>query len=299
VLSYGIPTFRLPREIVSYEIDRLKELGVEVITDHLIGRTVSIDELRAEFDFVFIGTGAGHPALLNLPGENLKGIYSANEFLIRVNLMRADKFPFYSTPLHVGENVAVIGAGNTAMDAARVALRMGARNVYLVYRRAASDMPARREERDNALEEGVRFLDFSAPVEFRSNADGFVSEVVLVKTEYFGDPDPNDSMHRRRVREIEGSQFELKIDTVINALGFVVNPLVAMTMPALRTGRKNIILADEGGRTSIERVYAGGDAITGGATVISALGDGKRAALSIHSMDSRRTGCRVPCRVRH
>lgn len=233
---------------------------------------------------MFIGTGAGHPALLNLPGEKLKGIYSANEFLIRVNLMRADKFPRYSTPLRVGESVAVIGAGNTAMDAARVALRLGARNVYLVYRRAASDMPARKEERDHAREEGVHFLEFSTPVEFRSNADGFVSQVLLVKTEYYGEPDPNDSMNRRRVREIEGSQFELKIDTVINALGFVVNPLVAMTTPALKTGRKNIVLADEGGKTSLERVYAGGDAITGGATVISALGHGKRAAQSIHSM---------------
>jgi glutamate synthase (NADPH/NADH) small chain len=284
VLSYGIPTFRLPREVVSYEVDRLRELGVEILVDHLIGRTLTLEELLAGFDAVFIGTGAGHPVMLNLPGELLKGVYTANEFLIRINLMHANEFPQHPTPVHLGENVAVIGAGNTAMDAARVSLRLGAKNVYLVYRRGRQDMPARREEVENAAEEGVQFLEFSVPVEFRGDERNFVKEMVCAKTEYFGEPDPTDSQKRRFVREIPGSRFQLKVDTVINALGFVVNPLIPQTSPGLKTGRKNIIVADESGRTSMDRVFAGGDAITGGSTVISALGQGKRAAQAVHSM---------------
>jgi glutamate synthase (NADPH) small chain len=286
VLSYGIPAFRLPREIVTYEIDRLKELGVEIVVDHLIGRTLSVEELRAQFDALFIGTGAGHPVMLNLPGENLKGVYSANEFLIRINLMHAHEFPICPTPVLIGTKVAVIGAGNTAVDAARVALRLGAKNVFLVYRRGRTDMPARREEVENAEEEGVQLLEFSAPVEFQGDQSGFVKTIVCTRMQYYGEPDPTDMQKRRPVREVAGTRFELAVDTVINALGFVVNPLIPQTTPGLRTGRKNIILADESGRTSLDRVYAGGDATVGGATVISALGQGKRAAQAIHSMIS-------------
>jgi glutamate synthase (NADPH/NADH) small chain len=290
VLSYGIPSFRLPREIVAYEIDRLKELGVEIAVDHLIGRTLSVQELRARFDALFIGTGAGHPVMLNLPGDNLKGVYSANEFLMRINLMHAHEFPINPTPVRIGKKVVVIGAGNTAMDAARVALRLGARNVYVVYRRSQMDMPARREEVENAEEEGAQFLEFTAPVEFRGDPSGCVKSMVCTRMEYYGEPDPADKQKRRLVRAIAGSCFELAVDTVINALGFVVNPLIPQTTPGLRTGRKNIILADEFGRTSLDRVYAGGDATIGGATVISALGQGKRAAQAIHSMLSANSG---------
>ena len=253
----------MPREIVACEIGRLRELGVEILTDHLIGRTLSVEELLSRFDAVFIGTGAGHPVMLDVPGEDLKGVYTANEFLIRINLMHANEFPLHPTPVRLGENVAVIGAGNTAMDAARVAVRLGARNVYLVYRRGRKDMPARREEIDNAAEEGVQFLDFTTPVELKGDQNGFLKSVVCVKTEYFGEPDPADAQKRRSVREIPGTKFDLEVDAVINALGFEVNPLIPQTTPALKTGRKNVILADEFGRTSLDRVFAGGDAATG------------------------------------
>ena len=266
------------------EIGRLRELGVEILADHLIGRTLSVEELLSRFDAVFIGTGAGNPVMLDVPGEDLKGVYTANEFLIRINLMHANEFPLHPTPVRLGENVAVIGAGNTAMDAARVAVRLGARNVYLVYRRGRKDMPARREEIDNAMEEGVQFLDFTTPVALKGDENGFLKSLVCVKTEYFGEPDPADAQKRRSVREIPGTKFDLQVDTVINALGFVVNPLIPQTTPALKTGRKNVIVADEFGRTSLDRVFAGGDAATGGATVISALGQGKRAAQAIHAM---------------
>jgi glutamate synthase (NADPH/NADH) small chain len=289
VLSYGIPPFRLPREVVACEIDRLRQLGVELRTDHLIGRTLSLEELQAGFDAVFIGTGAGNPTMLNVPGENLKGIYSANEFLIRVNLMHADDFPAYGTPVSVGRRVAVIGGGNTAMDSARVALRLGARSVSVVYRRGREEMPARREEICHASEEGIEFLDFTLPVEFLADENGFVKTMSCVRTESHGEADPSDPQGRRPVREVPGSRFKLDVETVVNAVGFVVNPLLAQTAPGLRTGRKNVILADGEGQTSIDGVFAGGDAIVGGATVISALGQGKRSALAIHArLSSRR-----------
>lgn len=284
VLSYGIPPFRLPREIVQYEIGRLKELGVTILTDHLIGRTFSVEELLQRFDAVFIATGAGHPLMLNVPGENLKGVYSANEFLTRINLMHADEFPMFPTPVRIGRNVAVIGGGNTAMDGARVSLRLGAKNVYLIYRRSVEDLPARKEEVENAEEEGVQFMDYTVPVEFRGNKDGFVEKIICMKTESYGEPDPKDKQRRRPVREVPGTNFAVEVDTIINALGFVVNPLIPQTTPGLKMGRKNIIIADGDGKTSLERVYAGGDAITGGATVISALGQGKKASLAIHKM---------------
>jgi glutamate synthase (NADPH/NADH) small chain len=279
VLMYGIPEFRLPKHIVQTEVDYVKSLGVEVRLDSVIGRLLSVDELlESGYDAVFLGIGAGAPMFLNIPGENLSGIYSANEFLTRTNLMKAYLFPEYDTPLKVGRRVAVIGAGNVAMDAARCSLRLGADEVYIVYRRTRAEMPARLEERENAEEEGVIFKLLTNPKQFFGNDQGWVKAMECYEME-LGEPDESG---RRRPIIKPGSEFIMEVDTVIVALGTIPNPLLPATTKGLETTRRGTIVADEEmGKTTKHAVWAGGDIVTGAATVISAMGAGKRAAASI------------------
>uniref|UniRef100_A0A7J3I6K6 NADPH-dependent glutamate synthase n=1 Tax=Ignisphaera aggregans TaxID=334771 RepID=A0A7J3I6K6_9CREN len=277
VLSYGIPEFRLPKRIVNEEIKFIMEQGVNIELGVIVGKTVSIYDLLEEFDAVFIGTGAGHPRFLEIPGENLNYIYTANEFLTRINLMKAYLFPYYDTPIHRGRCVAVIGGGNTAMDAARSALRLGAEEVFVLYRRTRSEMPAREEEIRNAEEEGVKFLFLVQPVEFVGNDSGAVSEVKLMKM-VLGEPDETG-----RPRPIAtGEIVTLQVDTVINAIGFHPNPLIPMMTPEIKVDRRGRIIVDGEGRTTMPRVYAGGDIVVGEGTVIEAMGWGRRAAQTIH-----------------
>ena len=281
VLMYGIPEFRLPKDIVQYEVDYVKSLGVKFYVDETIGRISTIDELMKEdgFDAVFIGSGAGLPRFLHIPGENLKGIYSANEFLIRTNLMKAYKFPEYDTPITVGKNVGVIGAGNVAMDSARSALRLGADRVHIIYRRSKDEMPARHEEIENAEEEGIEFELLSNPLRFISDDRGFVKGVELVKMK-LGEPDDTG---RRRPTPIEKSEYILELDTVVMAIGQTPNPIIQQTTEGLEVTRWGTIQVDEETmQTSIPGVYAGGDVVSGAATVISAMGAGKKAASAIH-----------------
>ncbi len=280
VLMYGIPEFRLPKRIVRAEVDYVKKLGVKIETNTVIGKAYTIPELLRDegFDAVFIGTGAGLPNFLGIPGENLCGIYSANEFLIRVNLMKAYMFPKYDTPIKVGDRVAVIGAGNVAMDAARCAIRLGAGEVHIVYRRSRREMPARREEIENAEEEGVIFDLLRTPVAFHGDERGWVKKMECVQMRL----GPPDESGRRRPIPIEGSNFLMDVDSVVIAIGRRTNPLIQQTTPGLKTGRGGVIIVDENMRTSIEGVYAGGDIVTGEATVISAMGAGKKAARAIH-----------------
>jgi glutamate synthase (NADPH/NADH) small chain len=275
---YGIPEFRLPKRIVRAEIENLLKMGVELKLNVVVGRTVTIDELFASgYHAVFVGSGAGLPKFLGIPGENLIGIYSANEFLTRVNLMRAYLFPEYDTPIKVGKRVAVVGGGNVAMDAARTALRLGAERVVVLYRRTEAEMPARREEVHHAKEEGVEFEFLVNPVRFLDTG-GKVSGVECIRME-LGEPDESG---RRRPIPIPNSNFVIPVDTVIVAIGNDPHPLVPRTTPGLATTKHGTIVADEEGRTSREGVFAGGDIVTGAATVISAMGAGKRAALAIH-----------------
>lgn len=286
VLVYGIPEFRLPKTIVEAEIDTLKELGVEIITDVVIGRTLTIDELFGQgYEAVFIGTGAGLPNFMHIPGESLCGVYSANEFLTRSNLMKAylDK---PKTPIMKGGKVAVVGGGNVAMDAARTALRLGAEKVYIVYRRSLDELPARKEEVEHAMEEGIEFRLLCNPTEIlgykneddpRDPKNGFVRGMRCIKME-LGEPDEKG---RRTPHEIPGSEFELDIDTVVIAIGTSPNPLIKDTTKGLDVNRRGGIVVDESGLTTRENVYAGGDAVTGAATVISAMGAGKHAANAI------------------
>lgn len=279
VLSYGIPEFRLPKEkIVKAEIDNLKKMGVEIVVNAVAGRLFTVDELlEDEYDAVFIATGAGLPHFMGIPGENLNGVYAANEFLTRCNLMKAYQFPRHGTPIHVGKSVAVVGGGNVAMDAARTALRLGAEHVYIVYRRSEKELPARLEEVHHAKEEGIDFLLLNNPVEVLGE-DGWVKALRCVKME-LGEP---DSSGRRRPLEIPGSQFELPVDTVVIAIGQGPNPLVQSTTKGLDTGKRGNIVADEEtGATSKPGVFAGGDIVTGAATVILAMGAGKKAAAAI------------------
>ncbi|MFQ6053716.1 MAG: NADPH-dependent glutamate synthase [Candidatus Bathyarchaeia archaeon] len=280
VLMYGIPQFRLPKEIVQAEVDYIRSLGVEIHVDATIGRLYTVSELLAEgFDAVFIGSGAGLPRFLHLPGENLKGIYSANEFLIRTNLMKAYKFPEYDTPITVGNVVAVVGGGNVAMDSARCALRLGAEKVYIVYRRGEEELPARHEEVENAEEEGIIFQLLTNPVRFLGDDRGFLKQMECIRME-LGEPDASG---RRRPIPIEGSEFMMDVDTVVIAIGQTPNPIIQRTTEGLETTRWNTIVVDEETmQTSIEGVYAGGDVVSGAATVISAMGAGKRAARAIH-----------------
>jgi len=279
VLVYGIPEFRLPKKIVRTEVDYVKSLGVDLQTDVLVGKTLTIEDLFKDgYRAAFIGSGAGLPRFMGVPGENFGGVYSANEFLTRVNLMKAYKFPEYSTPVKIGKKVAVIGAGNVAMDSARVALRLGAKEVTIVYRRSRTEMPAREEEIVRAEEEGVKFILLTAPTEVFADDKGWVKEMECLNMK-LGEP---DSSGRRRPVPVEGSEYRLKCDTVVVAIGQSPNPLIARSDSRLRTEKWGGVIINEKGMTSIPGVFAGGDIVSGAATVISAMGAGKLAAASIH-----------------
>jgi glutamate synthase (NADPH/NADH) small chain len=281
VLIYGIPEFRLPKKIVKEEAHFVEQLGAEIKTNMVIGKILTVDELMKEhgYDAVFIGTGAGLPKFMGIPGENLNGVYSANEFLTRTNLMKAYKFPEADTPIKVGKSVAVVGGGNVAMDAARCALRLGADRVYIVYRRSEKEMPARLEEIENAKEEGIIFKLLTNPTRILGTEDGWVKGIECVRME-LGEPDESG---RRRPIPIEGSEFVLDVDIVVMAIGTSPNPLVPKTTKNLKThGWGGIIVDEETMRTNKEGVYAGGDIVTGAATVIEAMGAGKKAAKAIH-----------------
>lgn len=275
VLVYGIPEFRLPKALVKKEIGKVRALGVDIETNVVVGKTIFIEELLFEYDAVFIGTGAGVPMLLKVKGENLNGVYSANEYLTRINLMKAYKKDAI-TPVKRGKNVVVLGAGNVAMDSARTALRMGA-NVKLVYRRGREEMPARKEEINHAEEEGVEFLLLANPVEIIGDEQGNVKAVKCIEMQ-LGEPDASG---RRSPIPVEGSEFTVNCDEVIVALGTTPNPIIKRSIPSLETTKKGTIVADENGLTNIPRLYAGGDAMTGAATVILAMGAGKRSAQAI------------------
>ncbi len=280
VLVYGIPEFRLPKEIVQAEVDYIRELGVELYTDVLIGRTFTPQELFDRgFEAVFIGSGAGLPTFLGIPGENLSGVYSANEFLIRVNLMKSYRFPVFDTPIKVGKNVAVIGGGNVAMDSARCALRLGAEHVCIIYRRSRDEIPARQEELLNAEEEGITCKFLASPTRFIGDEQGRVKGIELVEME-LGAPDGSG---RRKPVPVKGSEFVMDVDTVIVAIGRTPNPIIQKVTKGLETTKQGTIVADqETGKTSLEGVYVGGDIMTGEATVISAMGSGRRSAKAIH-----------------
>jgi len=283
VLVYGIPEFRLPKKIIREQVDYMRAMGVEFETDVVVGRTVTIDELMNEegYDAVFIGTGAGLPQFMGIPGEHLNGVYAANEFLTRINLMHAYEFPHYDEPVVdlIGKNVAVIGGGNTALDAIRSALRLGARKAYVLYRRSESEMPARAEEVKHAMQEGIDFQVLTAPVEFLSDGKGWLKSARCVRME-LGEP---DSSGRRRPVPLPGSEFEIPLSVAVMAIGTSANPIVQSTTPGLATNKRGYIQADESTqRTSRVGVFAGGDIVTGSATVILAMGAGRRAAKSIH-----------------
>jgi len=280
VLVYGIPEFRLPKSIVKAEVDYVRSLGVDLKLDAVVGRQVGVDELLQNgYDAVFLGIGAGAPRFLGVPGENLGGIYSANEYLTRVNLMKAYRFPEYDTPVRKGKRVAVVGGGNVAMDAARCALRLGADEVHVVYRRSREEMPARREEVENAMEEGIVFDFLTNPTRFLGDERGMVKGMEIVQME-LGEPDASG---RRSPKAKAGSEHTVDVDTVIIAAGTVPNPLIASSTPQLKTTRWGTLIVDERYRTTMEGVWAGGDITSGGATVISAMGAGKAAA---EDMDS-------------
>jgi glutamate synthase (NADPH) small chain len=283
VLVYGIPEFRLPKQIIREQIDYMKAMGVEFETDVVVGRTVTISELMEEenYDAVFIGTGAGLPQFMGIPGEHLNGVYSANEFLTRINLMHAYEFPKYDEPIidFRGQDVAVIGGGNTALDAIRSALRLGARKAYVVYRRSEAELPARIEEVKHARQEGIEFRLLTNPIEFLSDGKGWLTGVRCMKME-LGEPDASG---RRRPVPIERSEFDLPLSVAVMAIGTSANPLIQSTTPGLKTNKKNYIEADPmTQKTSRKGVFAGGDIVTGAATVILAMGAGRRAAKSIH-----------------
>jgi len=289
VLVYGIPEFRLPKKIVQAEVDYVKKLGAELRTDVLIGRLFTIEELLEKgFDAVFIGTGAGLPRFLGIAGENLSGVYSANEFLIRVNLMKSYMFPAFATPIRVGRRVVVIGGGNVAIDSARSALRLGAEHVYIVYRRSREEMPARLEEILNAEEEGVSFKFLSAPTRFLGDEQGWVKGMEYITME-LGEP---DKAGRRKPIPIQGSEKVMPVDTVIVAVGRTSNPIIQSTTKGIKTTVNGLIIANkETGATSMKAVYAGGDITTGEATVISAMGTGKIAARGIDRYLKRKKQC--------
>lgn len=281
VLIYGIPEFRLPKSIVASEVNYLEKLGVEVKTSVVVGKLDTIDELLTEegFDSVFVGTGAGLPNFMRIPGENLKGVYSANEYLTRSNLMRGYAFPDYDTPIFSGKNVAVLGGGNTAMDSVRTAKRLGAEIAYIVYRRSETEMPARTEEIHHAKQEGIEFQLLTNPVKYIGDEDGWLTHMECVKME-LGEP---DSSGRRRPIVIEGSNYLIPVDTVVVAIGNSSNPLIPQTTPGLDTNRwGNITVDEQTMMTSRPGVFAGGDIVTGGATVILAAGAGKVAARAMH-----------------
>lgn len=279
VLMYGIPQFRLPKEIVQHEIDGLKQMEVHVQTNAIIGRTFTIDELMKEegFNAVYIATGAGLPHFMHIEGEELNGVYAANEFLTRVNLMKAYTFPKAATPVYIGKKVAVVGGGNVAMDAARTAMRLGAEHVYIVYRRGEDELPARKEEVGHAKEEGIEFYLLNNPVRVVGDDKGWVTGLECVKME-LGEADASG---RRSPIAVKDSNHVLEVDEVVMAIGQGPNPLISQTTPDLAVNKRGNIVADENGATSMPGVYAGGDIVTGAATVISAMGAGKKAAAAI------------------
>jgi len=286
VLVYGIPEFRLPKSIVEAEVNYLQKLGVKIVTNAVIGRLKTIDDLFGEgYDAVFLGVGAGAPVFMGIPGENLSGIYSANEYLTRSNLMKAYLFPEYDTPIVRGKNVAVIGGGNVAMDSVRTALRLGAENAYIIYRRSEVELPARKEEVHHAKEEGVQFKLLTNPIEYIGDENGWVKGIKCVEME-LGEPDASG---RRRPIEKKDSEFVIDVDTVVVSVGTNANPIIPTTTPGLETNKWGYILTkDESGLTSREAVYAGGDIVTGSATVILAMGAGKKAAAAIHEYLSKK-----------
>jgi glutamate synthase (NADPH/NADH) small chain len=279
VLVYGIPEFRLPKGIVQREVDYIEKLGAKMVPNFVVGKTRTVDELMREgFDAVFIGTGAGLPYFMNIPGENLNGVYSANEFLTRSNLMKAYLFPRYDTPIKIGKHVGVVGGGNVAMDSVRTAMRLGAEEVYCVYRRSKAEMPARQEEIENALEEGMILKELTSPVKIIGNDKGWVKEIECIRMD-LGEPDASG---RRRPVPINGSEFRIEVDVVVMAIGQGPNPLVPTTTEGLNTTKWGNIIADEvTGETSLPGVFAGGDIVTGAATVILAMGAGRKAARAI------------------
>lgn len=280
VLVYGIPEFRLPKALVQKEIDALMEMGVKIETNMVMGKVLTIDDLKSMgFEAIFIGTGAGLPKFMGLPGENLNGVYSANEFLTRINLMKGYRFPEFDTPVARHKKVAVIGGGNVAMDSARCAKRLGADDVYIVYRRSETEMPARSEEIEHAKEEGINFQFLVNPTTILGTKDGYVRGMTLQKME-LGEP---DSSGRRRPLPVEGSEYDIELDAVVVAIGQSPNPLMREATPGLKTQSwGGIIINEETGETSIEGVFAGGDAVSGAATVILAMGAGKIAAKSMY-----------------
>ncbi|MFH1826239.1 MAG: NADPH-dependent glutamate synthase [bacterium] len=277
VLTYGIPEFRLPKEIVNLEVEYIKSLGVEVKTDMLIGNVYTIEELLKDYKAVFIGSGAGLPKFMKIPGENLDGVYSANEYLFRINMMKAWQFPNQLTPIKIGKRVAVVGGGNVAMDAARVSLRLGAEEVFIIYRRTEKEMPARIEEVERAHEEGVIFKTLTNPVAYHADNNNWVNAAECLQMK-LGDPDDSG---RRRPVPMEGSNFKIPVDTVVVAIGNSPNPLIPHRTPNLKTEKWGGVIVTEQGLSSIPGVYAGGDIVRGAATVISAMGDGKVAAKAI------------------
>ena len=278
VLIYGIPEFRLPKAIVSREVEYLGKLGVEIVTDFVVGKTRTVDSILDEFDAVFVGSGAGLPWFMEIPGENLNGVYSANEYLTRLNLMKGFLFPEYHTPVKYHKKVAVMGGGNVAMDCARSALRLGAES-RIIYRRSRDELPARLEEIENAEEEGVIFDFLTLPLRYIGDENGWVKQMEIKRME-LGEP---DSSGRRRPVPIEGSEEIVDVDACVCAIGNSPNPLIASTTPGLEIGKKgNIVANEETGLTSREKIWAGGDVVTGAATVILAMGAGRKAARSIH-----------------
>jgi glutamate synthase (NADPH/NADH) small chain len=282
VLSYGIPEFRLPKQIVKSEVEYVVKLGVDLKCNWMIGRTLTVDELFEQgYDAIFIGSGAGLPTFLKIPGENLNGVYSANEFLTRINLMKAYLFPEQDTPVKKPRNAVIVGAGNVAMDAARSAIRLGAEKAYVVYRRTEEEMPARKEEVDHAKEEGIDFRLLSNPVRIIDNGQGWVSGIEVMEME-LGEPDASG---RRRPVPKPGTEYVIDCDTVIVAVGTNANPVIVQTTEGLEASHHGTVVADpQTGATSRKGVWAGGDIVTGAATVISAMGAGKRAAADIHAV---------------
>jgi len=284
VLTYGIPEFRLPKAIVKREVEYVKSLGVKLYLDYIVGKTRTIENMLQEFDAIFIGAGAGLPWFLGIPGENLNGVYSANEYLTRCNLMKGYRFPACDTPLKRPAKVAVVGGGNVAMDSARTALRLGADEAHIIYRRSRDELPARLEEVENAEEEGVIFDFLTLPLGLIGNEHGWLTEIEYIKME-LGEPDKSG---RRSPVPIKGSESKMKVDAVVCAIGNSPNPLIPMSTPGLAIGKKGNIEADEEtGKTSIDKIWAGGDVVTGAATVISAMGAGRKAARSIHEALSK------------
>ena len=279
VLVYGIPEFRLPKAVVRREVEYVCRLGVKLVKDFVVGAAETVDELLEEYDAVFLGTGAGLPWFLNIPGENLNGVYSANEYLTRANLMKAYRFPEYDTPIARGKHVATVGGGNVAMDSARTALRLGAEESIIVYRRSREEMPARAEEIHHAEQEAVRFELLTTPIAFHGDSNGWVKEIECIRNQ-LGEPDASG---RRRPVPIKDSNFRIPIDVAVLAIGQSPNPLISKTTPDLKTGKDGVVIIDnETGKTSKKGVFAGGDVATGGATVILAMGQGKKAAKAIH-----------------